>query len=421
MSGVLFYNKCRIKTNVLTSIQLTEAEEKDVNFYDYDGFRLLSYTNAEALALTELPENHAANENLTFDEWNWTLADIKTQINNVGGVVNVGAIYHTTDDKTHIICKPTVTYPQTSIRLTPSNADAVTVDWGDGSTDTWTSASSATKSHTYTDVTDSSVYDITISCSLGTYVFSYISGNNSNANFTCIDIKLSNKVTSLGDNCFNNCRDLQSINIPNTVISMGTNCFTNCLFQCVNIPDSITSLYGCFQNNQKLTYITFPSTLTNLGDNSVKGSNSLKSVTIPNGVTSLGTLIFSSSYIDTITLPNSVTSLSSGCFNGCCGLKSVNIPDDITQLLDSTFFDCNSLKTITIPSGVTSMGTAVFDWCYSLHTVYMKPVIPPTIGTSVFENTNNLVIYVPTGSLSDYQNAENWSTYSANMLEYNYN
>ena len=250
MSGVLFYNKCRIKTNVLTSIQLTEAEEKDVNFYDYDGFRILSYTNAEALALTELPANPVTNENLTFDEWNWTLAAIKSQINNVGGVVNVGAIYHTTDNKTHITCKPTETFPQAYICLTPTVSNAVTVDWGDGTTDTWTSTSQETKSHTYTGVTDLSVYDIAISCTSGTYSFTtYITGSQVyNQNCVYTDINLSNKVTGLGQYCFSNCFSLQSIIISNST-TIGDTCFTSCYYlQSITIPDNISSLNYCFSN-----------------------------------------------------------------------------------------------------------------------------------------------------------------------------
>ena len=269
--SVLFYDKCRIKTHVADCIQVYEVEEKDVNFYDYDGFRLLSYTNAEALALTELPVNPATNENLTFDGWNWTLSAIKSQINNVGGVVNVGAIYHTTDNKTHITCKPTVKYPNAYICLTPTIANDVTVDWGDGTTDTWTSASQATKSHTYTGVTDSSVYDIAISCSSGTYSFnSCIAGSSTNiVNCVYTDIKLSNQITSLGSSCFATCYSLKNITIPSGVTSLGSSCFNSCYsLQSITIPNIVTYLYAsCLQNCSSLKKIymqaTTPPTLAN--------------------------------------------------------------------------------------------------------------------------------------------------------------
>ena len=446
MSGVLFYNKCRIKTDVLTDIQLTEAEEKDVNFYDYDGFRLLSYTNAEALALTELPINPAINENLTFDEWNWTLAEIKTQINNVGGVVNVGAIYHTTDDNTHITCKPTNTYPTAKIYLTPTVANAVTVDWGDGSTDTWTSTGQETKSHTYTGVTDSSVYDITISCSSGTYGFSgYIAGNS---NGSCIytDIRLSNKVTSLGTYCFYGCHFLQSITIPSGITSLGNSCFFNCYsLQSITIPDTVTGLGTqcfqqchslqsitlpggitnlpdkCFLDCSSLQSITLPSGVTSLGDYCFQNCNSLQSITIPNGVTSLGyQCVINCYFLQSISIPGSITNISDFCFGNCHSLQSVNISSGVTNLSNSCFRYSYCLQSITLPNSVTNINSQCFSDCYTLNKIYVKSTTPPTLDSSAIPNNTNLVIYVPNGTLAAYQNASNWSRYASKMVEYSF-
>ena len=53
----------------------TPLEEKDVNFYDYDGTVLYAYTAQEALALSALPEA-PTHEGLTFQGWNRTLAQL---------------------------------------------------------------------------------------------------------------------------------------------------------------------------------------------------------------------------------------------------------------------------------------------------------------------------------------------------------
>jgi len=55
----------------------TEVAEKDVNFIDYDGTILYSYTAQEAQALEALPAN-PTHAGLTAQGWNWTLAQIKT-------------------------------------------------------------------------------------------------------------------------------------------------------------------------------------------------------------------------------------------------------------------------------------------------------------------------------------------------------
>lgn len=49
---------------------------KDVNFIDYDGQLLYSYTADEFAELTELPPN-PTNDGLTAQGWNWTLENAK--------------------------------------------------------------------------------------------------------------------------------------------------------------------------------------------------------------------------------------------------------------------------------------------------------------------------------------------------------
>ena len=55
-----------------------ELKRNDVNFFDYDGTLLYSYTYEEACALTELPPL-PVHEGLEVREWNYTLEDIKAQ------------------------------------------------------------------------------------------------------------------------------------------------------------------------------------------------------------------------------------------------------------------------------------------------------------------------------------------------------
>lgn len=80
----------------------SEAEWKDVNFIDYDGKNLYSYTAQEALNLSALPElPDRTSEGLTCQEWNYTLEQVKANVNSCGKCT-VGATYTTTDGKTHL-------------------------------------------------------------------------------------------------------------------------------------------------------------------------------------------------------------------------------------------------------------------------------------------------------------------------------
>jgi len=59
------------------------APEKDVNFIDYDGTILYSYTAAEFANLSALPAN-PTHSGLTAQGWNWSLSDAKTYVASYG-------------------------------------------------------------------------------------------------------------------------------------------------------------------------------------------------------------------------------------------------------------------------------------------------------------------------------------------------
>ena len=69
-----------------------------VKFVDYDGTLLHSYGVQAALALEELPEL-PTRPGLTNQGWNYTLAQLKTQVNTIGKAI-VGCNYITTDGRT---------------------------------------------------------------------------------------------------------------------------------------------------------------------------------------------------------------------------------------------------------------------------------------------------------------------------------
>lgn len=67
--------------------EIPEVEEKEVNFYDYKGKRVFSYTASEAIALTELPVC-PSDEFAEFLKWSEDLETVK-----MGLPLDVGAYY----------------------------------------------------------------------------------------------------------------------------------------------------------------------------------------------------------------------------------------------------------------------------------------------------------------------------------------
>ena len=371
-----------LTVNVSGGSTPTSVSPKQVNFIDYDGTILYSYTKAEANALSALPAN-PSHSGLTAQGWNWTLAQIKAQLTACPDApVWVGQMYITQSGDTEIDVR-FADAARLSPILTIAVNGTVTVDWGDNTTaDTVTGSSLTTQQavpHTYTAIGD---YTITIHVTSGGFTFygdsSYLllrkntTGNENHVYANCVKaVRIGSGITSIGKYAFNQCYSLASVTIPSNVTSIGTNAFNTCY--------------------------------------------SLASVTIPSGVTSIGSSAFGScNDLTSVAIPSGVTSTGSNTFQGCYSLASVAIPSGVTSIGSNAFLNCYNLASITIPSGVTSIGTSAFNNCYGMAEYHLKPTAPPTLGTTVFNNiVSDCVIYVPSAKVNDYKGATGWSDYAS--------
>lgn len=397
----------------------TPAAEKQVNFIDYDGTILYSYTATEANALTALPTN-PSHAGLTSQGWSWTLQQIKTQLTAVpAGPIWVGQMYVTDDGKTRIYCHFEEGRLSPYLGVCPNGT--VTVDWGDNSeTDTLTGTAltvAQNVQHTYASAGD---YVITLTpAAETTYSFygtsvnmSYIlrkgtdstsTSNPSNVYRNAIKkIELGLNV-SIGQYSFYSCYSLASITVPSSVTSIGANAFSYCY-----------SLYS----------ITMPSTTTSIGNYAFYYCCALSSIAMPPTITSLGTSMFYDCYgLSSITLPSDLTSVGGSEFYYCYSLSSVSLPTSLTSIGNSAFRTCYDLASITIPASVTSILGYAFYNCYGMGEYHFKSTTPPSLeNTNVFSGIpSDCIIYVPKSTnqtvLNTYKATSNWSTYADYMQE----
>ena len=391
--------------------------KKDVNFYDYNGSLVDSYSTEEFLQLSAMPAN-PSHKGLTAQGWNYTLSDAKEYVSDYGKL-NIGQTYITDDNKTRIHIKLEEGRLKPCLGLGINGS--VVVDWGDNSaidTMTGTSLSEAVyQEHTYP-----SAGEYTISIAV-TGEITFIGDNtngaqilikaegNTNTNRTyqnCIQsVCLGSGVTSVGAFAFSGCYSLVSVTIPDSVTSISSNAFYNC-YSLVNItiPNSITSINSnAFYHCSSLVNITIPDSVTSIGHAAFSNCYALTSVTIPDGITSIGASTFDNCYtLTNITIPNSVTSIEQTAFNGCYSLASITIPDGIISIGISVFSSCYALTSITIPDSITSIGNSVFNGCYGLGFIKFESSTPPTVSNvNVWSNIpTDCTIYVPEGSLSTY-------------------
>lgn len=327
--------------------------KKDVNFYDYDGTLIKSYTVAEAQALSSLPDapNHSTDATpLTFQSWNYTLAQVKATTS----VLDVGATYIPTDGKTHFhISLTSSSGLALQMAIFKSNTSTLTINWGDNSTTTYSDSGNMFPSHTYAAV-GNYIIKVWISSGTGTY--------------------------SLGTG------------IENSSV-IGTS----------------TASY-----RQTLTKAFIGANVPTLGDYCFNASTSLINVTIPNSVTNIGTYGFYYCHsLRFMVLPSSITAIGNYSFMACYSLLNTIIPNNIANIGICAFQNCYSLTMIIIPSSVTSINYSAFNGCYGIKKyIFYRTSAPTLASTDVFGDIVSIAkIYVPDASVTTYRQATNWSTF----------
>ena len=364
-----------------------------VNFRDYDGTIVASYSAADFANLTALPAN-PSHDGLTAQGWNWSLADAKAYVAKYGRL-EIGQMYITDDGKTRVYIH--LEQGRTSPMLGVCPNGTVDVDWGDGSvhdtlTGTSTSTVQWTPNHAYAAPGDY-VIKLTVTGSMGFY------GNSSTDQYSGLL-----RYTSSGDGrnyVYRNA--IQKVEIGSGVMSIGEYAFSRC---------------------HSLANITIPDSVTSIGNYVFSECHSIANITIPDSVTSISSNVFSYCYgLANITIPDSVTSIDIDAFSRCHGLANITIPDSVTSISNNVFSYCYSFANITIPDSVTSIGNNAFMDCSSVAEYHLAPTTPPTLyNTNAFTGVPaDCIIYVPYSAdhsiLNAYKTASNWSTYASKMQE----
>ena len=372
------------------------AEEK-VNFYDYDGTLLHSYTVSEVQVMTELPEL-PTQPGLICQGWNWSLEDIKAE----NRAVDVGAIYATDDGKTRFYI--TVDEGRTEVVMYCYPWADSTIDWGDGTVEQrpFKSGVALKLTHAYATSGD---YVITIDVEgaqrlvLGTAGGSGIGvfGNGSTPSAYRLLRKVElGKNVELEQATFKEHTALTTITIPNdTALYAPRSEFYNCKsLKCVVLPSSFTVIFAymlsgcnnlsrivlpngvkkldeyCFSGCKSLESITLPNSISNIANRVFSDCPSLRSVALPSGLTTFGSYVFNSCYaLKSVTIPEGIKSIPSYSFAYCHSLESIAIPNDVKEIGNNSFQNCYALKDIAIPEGVTSIYNYAFDGCSALRKI----------------------------------------------------
>lgn len=358
--------------------------ENDVNFYDYDGSIVASYTVEEFAALEEMPENpDHTSDGLTSQGWNWSLANAKAYVAKYGRL-NIGQMYVPTDGKTHVFIDIPIDDLQYSLELYFGATSQIVIDWGDGSQVETAAGTLNSRTHTYS---SPGKYEVSIDVSGGGKLTLQGTANSKNAyhfngyggtarNLSRVKkIYLGSNAETIGNSAFYQCNSLEIIVIPNTVTTINDFAFYNCY---------------------NLASIILPNSVRSIGESAFTNCVSAKIITIPSSVTSIGANALYSTYT----------------------LKHIEFPDGVTNISSGILRFAPCIKNIILPDSVTNIGANAFASCHSAIAYHITSTMPPTLeNTNAFNNiAPDTVIYVPAASLNAYKTASNWSTYADRMV-----
>lgn len=208
---------------------------------------------------------------------------------------------------------------------------------------------------------------------------------------TIKSVIIENGITSIGQNTFWCCTNLESVTISDSVTSISFYAFIRCAAISNITVEKNNNYYssenGVLFNKEKTTLIKYPSgkpdvsytipnSVTHLFEDAFESSTNLTSITIPDSVINIDWGVFAScTNLTSIIIPDSVTDMGIYTFAHCTNLESVTIGNGVTNIGQHTFYECSNLKSITITNSVHSIDSSAFEYCTNLTDVYYKGTI----------------------------------------------
>ncbi len=236
---------------------------------------------------------------------------------------------------------------------------------------------------------------------------------------------LPNSITEMGYCPFQNCHQLESVNVPTGIdyvpYDFCENCenlktvqmhdgirtirhdaFLNCKsLESIELNEQISSIeYNAFYGCEALQLQKLPDALTFIGDAAFYQTKAFTAkLTIPSGVTRIDNNAFNGSGLTGVIMPEGITTMGTGIFAHCLSLKTARLPQDMKRVTNYMFQECKALDGITLPDNLTEIGHAAFE--KSGLTSIILPDTIQVIESYAFSNTKLTTFRVPDGFTSD--------------------
>lgn len=343
-------------------------EEKDINFFDYDGTLLYSFTLAEAWALTALPPL-PEHDGLVCQGWNWTLEEV----NAANRPALIGPNYDTIDGSTKLHIDTVVDGLTVTLYLYQSAANDISIDWGDGSaTSTHGTSGKFSINHVYE---DGGKYEILLSSArksmeLGDFAQVIVAPD------IVREANIGSQTTQISAYAFDSLERLERVSFSQSNKFSGTDIFDNCRgLRFLSLPKNAPSAPGSYfcRSASALFGVAAPRTFT-FGSGAFMDAYSVRYLIVPDKTASVPLTFARAAY----------------------GVAKVFFPPSVSTISANAFANC----------------TNVLLYDFSRHTS-----VPSLANVSAFTGINaNCKIRVPSALYNSWSNASNWATYAANIV-----
>lgn len=411
-SGVTAHDASGAK--ITGTLDIAPPKESDINFWDYDGTLLYSWTLAELATKTELPPL-PSHDGLICQGWNWTLQDIQ----DAGRELDIGALYITDDGKTRLyVDVDTETWDDFVLNYWQGQKNATTVDWGDGTTpETVNDYSYIEHRHVYA---SRGSYVITMSVKEGAEMNL---GSGSNGRMLIANgetdsgrcamlrrVEVGARATTITDQTFQFCSRLESISIPQNVEVEGYITFHLATQLRVIVIQSITNMFRTFYNCTNLRAIAGPGTMGYTDEYTLTNS----AVRQLNAAVTTAYTMQALERVHIKAVNGQVRDFSS-----CRSLVEVTVPADATTFVAAAFSGDNALRRVTCLGDIASIPAQVFQRCYPLRFVDLThcTAVPTLANVNAFDATHpQLEIRVPASLADAWKAATNWSSLADHIV-----
>lgn len=216
-------------------------------------------------------------------------------------------------------------------------------------------------------------------------------------------------VDTIGEYCFDDCKNLQEIEIPSSIklikkyafaglslrkikLNEGLErieklAFDSCIYlDEIEIPSTVKKIpYYCFWSS-KLKKIILNEGLEELEPGAFYGSKELKEIILPSTTHKIGDNAFTYSDVELVKLSDNIKVIGNSAFENCKYLHEIEIPSLVKEL-SLSLFNASGLRHIKLNEGLERIGRSCFANCALLRKVYLPSTVK-TIGECAFKNSN---------------------------------